>query len=276
MFTVYIDDSGCTDPAQPVAIAATIIVPSAQIARLESEWATLKQKENFSNFHTAECVARNPKSEYANWDEEKQSRVFKRVRDISKKYGLAALSFAVNKQDYDEVIPPDFRQHTGKHHFSWAIRQVLSQLYNWQLARHTHPLEYIFDWMRNDERKDEILTVLGQCEQAARDLGRDGDFQKFDFRPRSTVVGLQCADAVSWTSYQFALLQMRAVPLKSTAETAWRDFGGPLEGNGWLHAVTILRKNLQKWVTDEMTHGKSIEKFKQWEEQHKIQAKVGK
>jgi hypothetical protein len=77
MFTFYADDSG-TSPDQPVAIATVLIVPNAQIPRLENEWTTLKEKEGFSFFHTSEFVHRNPKSEFADWAKEKQEGVLRR------------------------------------------------------------------------------------------------------------------------------------------------------------------------------------------------------
>src|ERR1700678_2881378 len=99
MFTFYADDSG-TSPDQPVAIATALIVPNAQIPRLENEWTTLKEKEGFSFFHTSEFVHRNPKSEFADWAKEKQEGVLRRVWQISKKYGLIAFLCAVNKKKH--------------------------------------------------------------------------------------------------------------------------------------------------------------------------------
>jgi hypothetical protein len=113
MFTLYIDDSG-TSPSQPVAIATALIIPRIQIVRLEKEWDKFRSKENFECFHTSEFYFRNPKSEFASWDDNKQERVFRRVRQISKKYGVRAISIAVNKKDYDEVVPAEMRKHFWK------------------------------------------------------------------------------------------------------------------------------------------------------------------
>jgi hypothetical protein len=87
MFSLYIDDSG-TDPNQSIAIATALVIPAAQIIRLEREWDTLKQKHGFTEFHTSIFVARNHKSEFANWSEDQQKRLLSRVRQVSKKYGV--------------------------------------------------------------------------------------------------------------------------------------------------------------------------------------------
>jgi hypothetical protein len=92
MFTAYIDDSG-TDPQQQVANATVLIIPAARIVTLESEWNQLRKREGFSHWHTSEFVARNPKSEFANWDDPKHERVFRRVRELCKKYAAVATGF---------------------------------------------------------------------------------------------------------------------------------------------------------------------------------------
>jgi len=147
MFTVYIDDSG-TSPSQHIAIATALIIPAAQIIRLEKEWATLAGREGFTDFSMAEFVAANPKSEFANWNGDKQERVFRRIRQISKKYGLRAFSVAVNKKDYDSIVPDALRSWIGQYHYTWAVHHLLSFLNLWRSESIGRPpFEYVFHWM---------------------------------------------------------------------------------------------------------------------------------
>ena len=140
-FTTYLDDSG-TAPGQRVAIATALVIPANRIIALEGEWKHLKEKEGFTDFHTSESVARNYKSEFAKWDDVKQERVFLRVRQIIKKYGAKIYSFAVNKKDYDDLMPDDLREYVGDH-YTWAIRHLLGHLAAWRVSRHVQfPLEY--------------------------------------------------------------------------------------------------------------------------------------
>ena len=119
MFAFYMDDSG-TDPSQHVAIATALVIPATQIVRLDSEWETFRDKEKFECFRTSEFHFRNPKSEFRDWAEDKQKRVFARIQQISKKYGVRAVSVAVNKKDYDQVVPAELRGYLGKDHYSWS------------------------------------------------------------------------------------------------------------------------------------------------------------
>lgn len=88
-FTIFTSDSG-TDPKQRVANATGLIVAASRIVSLEKEWDKLRKKEGFGDFHTSEFVYRNKKSEFADWDDVKHKRVFRRVREIAKKYGAQA------------------------------------------------------------------------------------------------------------------------------------------------------------------------------------------
>jgi hypothetical protein len=177
MFTAYVDDSG-TDPHQPVAIASALIVPASRIIALEKEWNKLKTREKVTDWHTAEVVAKNPHSEFANWDDDAVARVFGRVRQITKKYGVKSVAFSVYKKDYDEAIPADLRKYSGEFHYTWAVQHLLDRLFQWRMASgSTLPLAYVFDWMESkDERRREIEDALDQAERIAAEVGCAGEF----------------------------------------------------------------------------------------------------
>jgi len=146
MFTVYIDDSG-TDPNQPMAIASALIIPAARVVALDKEWEKLTKKEGFTEFHTSECVWLNEDSEFAKWDAHKQKRVISRVRQIGKKFGVQAMSLAITKADYNELVPDWLRELAGKYHYTWAIRNMLDMLDRWAAEHRVRvPFEYIYAW----------------------------------------------------------------------------------------------------------------------------------
>jgi hypothetical protein len=277
MFTVYIDDSG-TAPDQQAAIATALIVPAARIAALEREWDTLKKKESFNSFHTSECVAFNPKSEFANWDEVKQRRVISRVRQIGEKFALNAFSIAVKKSDYDAVIPANMRKLTGKYHYTWAIRNLISFIDKWAASKHvTVPLEYIYDRMDPNAQKDakaEIETVMAQAEEMAVERGDAGRYVNYSFRRREDIPALQCADAVAWTCYRFALFAFNSTPLLSIAKDSWKDYYQ--DDKGWLLAGAMTKKQLQDWLAREQADGRWVARLAEWESKHPSKNKLGK
>ena len=175
MITVYVDDSG-TSPSQHVAIATGLLVPGLDVLRMEKEWKTLQAKEEFSDFHTSEFVARNYKSEFGKWDDVKHRRVYDRVRQIAKKYGVGALSVAVKKQDYEDVLPEDFRNLIGRNHYTWAFHHLLSIL---RARRGSHSeFEYVFDWMEEGSpEREEVVAAMGRAEEVAIEDGTPGEFQ---------------------------------------------------------------------------------------------------
>ncbi len=263
MFTVYLDDSG-TSPSQKIAVASAIIVPAIRILKMESEWETLKRKEGFSSLHASECAANNPKSEFSTWDRRKQERVFRRVREITRKHGTIGFSFSVNKNDYDEVLSDEWRNHFGIYHYTWAIRHVLKFVDQWNFDHNKmRPLEYVFDQMgtRKDKRRREVERVMDQAEAEATEHGHRGQYTNFSFRDRKDIPGLQCVDLMAWLHYQTAMHDFRAIPRHPLAEIAFQEYEKP---PFFLHAVTVSRKNLQKWIADETRNPKAIKLLQKW------------
>jgi hypothetical protein len=106
-----------------------------------------------------------------------------------------------------------------------------------------------------------------------------GDYANFHFRGRSTIAGLQCADLVAWTNYQFSLKVFRKKPLHPLALKAWHDFAAmpqtarlgfpkPLD---WNESVTIKPSHLKTWLDKEMADGRSLEYFREWEARKKTE-----
>lgn len=270
MFTVYIDDSG-TAPEQQIAIATAVIIPAARIVALDKEWETLRRREGFAEFHTSECVAANPDSEFVAWDRDKRSRVLSRIRQIGKKFGLNAVSLAIKKSDYDEIIPEEMRRLAGKYHYTWAMRNIISLLDAWAADhRVTAPFEYVYDWMdpkAQKKPKAEIDTVMAQAEDLATKRGNPGRYDKYSFRKRLDIPALQCTDLVAWTCYNFALFGLNNIPMSDIAKDCWNDYYNPSR-EAWLHVGTMTREQLTDWVHREQKDGVGIERLREWEAKH--------
>jgi hypothetical protein len=274
-FSVYIDDSG-TDPGQCVAIASAMIVPAAKIPALDREWANLTSKEGFTDFHMSVCVALNKESQFAAWDDVKQARVISRVRQIGMKFGIKAYSYAVKKVDYDVLMPDELRKYAGKYHYTWVIRHVITALDMWAAATNmTTPFEYVCDWMdpkSQKEAKDEIDTVMVQGEELASKNGNAGRYINYSFRRRQDVPLLQCTDALAWTCYRHALLTHTNSPMNPIAQESWKDYVRH-QGGAWLSAYTQKREQLADFVRREMEDGRTLARFKAFEEKKKAATK---
>jgi len=277
-FTAYIDDSG-TDPNQRVAIGTALVVPASRIPAFDDEWEKLKKKHGFSDFHTSEFVATNDESDFANWSEDKQRVVFLRVRQIIKKYGVKIYSFAVNKKDYNEVIPPDLKKYIGNH-YSWAIRYLLANLVAWRMAKGIpYPLQYLFDWMEpRDPERREIEAIMEQAEHQARQAGFPGEYINYDFRHRRDHPGLQCVDALAWMFYQISQHAFLATPCHQFAESAWKDYASTIKNEiagptDWITATSIRREDLKSWIEREKVSNKAKKIFLEWEKYKNEQEK---
>jgi hypothetical protein len=272
MFTVYLDDSG-TSPSQPIAIATGFVISTLQITRLEQEWEKFRNKYSFSDFSMAEFVAGNPKSEFAKWEDEKKKKAFQRIIQISKKFGTKAYSVAVNKRDYDDVIPDIFRNTIGRHHYTWAIHHLLSFLdTRWRSNEGGAPFEYVFHWMER-ESKSEIESAMMQAEESFVEAGEKGGYKNYSFRHSKDLPGLQCVDAICWVCYQYALFAIRNKPTNEFAEIGWRNFEGHLGEDGWLRAVTIQRPHLQDGISRMMADESVMSRLKKMQENRAFRAK---
>ena len=162
-FTLYFDDSG-TNLESPVAVAAAWIAPIGAWKKFEAEYEGIKARHGFKCFHTSECVAGNPHSEFASWDENRKSATVRRIVQVSLKYASAGWGIAINKKDYDDLVPDSLRGKMGKYHYSWAVRSLIGFVENWRESRTLEPTEYIFDRMNSDKgdagKKTEIESIF--------------------------------------------------------------------------------------------------------------------
>jgi hypothetical protein len=249
MITAFVDDSG-TAPDQKVAIASALRVESKRIVALDKEVAALALDEGFSFFHTSPCVAANPKSDFADWDLEKRKRVCGLMRKIAMKYAVSAVSVAIDRDLYDEVVSGDLRKEGGKFHYTWAVGYLVELLENWAAVHHLDhvPTEYIFDCMgetKRNERKAEIEAVM----QKAEDRKPGYYIGHYAFRSSKQTPGLQCTDILAWTCYQFALFKLNGILPHEIGKDGFWEFEGyrPKEVE-WLLAIVQTREQLKQWV----------------------------
>jgi Protein of unknown function (DUF3800) len=273
-FTVYIDDSG-TAREQKVANATVLIIPAEKILDMEKELDALKKKEGFTDFHTSVFIARNPKFEFAGWSDSKQKRVLRRMRQITRKYTSQIFSLAVNKADFDSIMPTEIRKHTGDH-FAWAMRHMLPFAQLWRSPiPNIPPYEWVFDHMEKHEpSRKQLEEIMDQAEEDSQTKrGVRGDFTNYHFRSRKLVAGLQCADLAAWTNYQFSLKVYSNKPLHPLARIVWDDFASMPSSNppgfpeplDWNYSIAIKADHLKSWVQKELADGKSLAAFREWD-----------
>jgi hypothetical protein len=264
MVNVYIDDSG-TALSQRIAVASALIIPAIRIGRLEVEWANFCEKYEITakGFHSSECVARNPKSEYANWDDTKVQKALNRVGQITKKYGVRALSFAVKKTDYDDLMPRKWKNFAGRHHYTWAIKHVFSLLRGWRDATNPdNPVEYFFDWQEGEPKK-EIETMMSQEE-----VVRPGQYEDhYSFRKRQDIPALQCTDLLAWSSLAVARQYFEGTPISEHAKRVYKDFRTH-RNETWMIGRTIGRQNLADTIRRRLVDNLEEKEKKEWYAHH--------
>lgn len=268
MFTLFLDDSG-TRPTHKIALATGLIVPSTQISRLEKEWKALSEKEDFDCFHASPCNAQD--GDFSDWPAEKVDRVFARVRQISMKYGVAAISTSVDKRHYDQEVPAEYKKYTGRHHYTFCVSYAIAFAEKWRRNPSrgiASSFEFVFDHMElNDPGRKEIEKVMAYSERAIREEGRRDEYTKYSFRDREDFPGLQCVDGIAWACNCFARHRLYEQAIPNRAEVSWKLFGGPLGAQGWLRAFTLTREALRTMFAKEQQDGRTIARFQRWEKE---------
>ncbi len=258
MFTVFIDDSG-TARSQPVAIAGALIVPALQIPALDRAWDSFRSKYGFTDFHSSVCVARNPKTEFANWGDVKVEDAFARVRQITKKYASAAFSFAVCKDDFDAEAPSEWRKSGGENHYTWAFRTLMHHLIRWHSKRRIQtPFEFMFDWAQGRD-KEEIEMLMDQF-----DVLQPEKFNgHYVFKKRKDIPGLQCADVLAWTCYGVSRFAFKGTPIPPIAKESYTDFSHYRDGS-WLRVLTFKRSALRSAIASDLADPESQKTRADW------------
>jgi hypothetical protein len=269
-FIAYLDDSG-TALEHPVAIASTLIIPANAIERLDEHWKRFIKANDFPDFHAAACAAKKSKEKhYDNWDDRKRRRIFMRVRQFCKRFGVQVFGFSVYKKTYDEVAPESYR-HYGGDYYTWALRHVLAKVREWQQARGIkEPIEHIFDWQEiGDPVRDEIEDLIGQYSEFYGGTIHHG------FQKRKEVPALQCADLIAWLCFQLAMENFHGKTMSPYADESLKDLetyrpsgGNPPLHKKWFQLATVERPKLEKWISVEIKRGISMPRFQDWYARH--------
>lgn len=246
--TIYLDDSG-TAPDQPMAVVSGLISPYPQWKKFIREWNKARKELGFDVFHSAECVASNPKSEFSQWDDRRKVRAFRRLREIVSQRSIQGFGVAVHKKDYDELVPDELRKELGMYHYTVAVRIVIGLVEQWRAARGMkEPMEYIFDRMTEKKSKIEIDAVFEQAERFTDPLHSFGIYKGcHSFRDKAEILPLQAADILAWCVYQRALHHNSSKPVHQVAVETFDYFH-----NQGLAAGTPTRSQLAEWVGREM------------------------
>ncbi|MGC1372409.1 MAG: DUF3800 domain-containing protein [Candidatus Sulfotelmatobacter sp.] len=240
-FSIYIDDSGSA-PEHKFAIAAGIVFPAKRIAAFEREWRTFLKREGMPELHASECVARNPHSPFADWDDHRVERALMRAQAIIFKFSVKAFSVGIHKQDYDEVMPQEMRLGMSRSHYVWAVSSLLGLGYDWATFAQVAPMEYVFDNVPKLEKRD-----IEESIEYSEAVYADHFSGHYSFRSRKEVAGLQAADLFAWVCYQAGRRTRFDIPMNAIAEKLWNYFRFRNRGE-WSTVQSLSREGLEMWV----------------------------
>jgi hypothetical protein len=234
----------------PRVVAAAWISPVPRWIGFNKDWETAKAKWGFDCFHTSECLAGNPKSEFGTWPETKRVKLIRRVAQLSHQRASQGFGVCVTKKDYDEVVPAPLKEKIGRFHYTWAVRTLIGLIEQWRANRTTEPTEYIFDRMqktgKDRDKKREIELIFDRCENQPDVLRRYGIFKGcYSFRDRCEVTPLQASDLLAWMVFQRGRYELTGKKPDSIAIEIFEAF----TRSGKVYANIFTREQLQDGVS---------------------------
>jgi hypothetical protein len=202
LLSAYFDDSG-THLEAPVAVIGGWIAPVGQWIRFAREWKKALLEFGIKDFHMAEFIANNQKSEFADkayWNDKRKSVVIKRLCSIIENRTSQGFCLSVRKDDYDNVVPESLRSVVGQFHYTYAVRAVLGHIELWRKTKCIkEPIEYVFDNMTKGPERTEIGRIFAEGCLLENALERYGVYDGcHSFRKRQDILPLQAADTIAW------------------------------------------------------------------------------
>jgi hypothetical protein len=179
-------------------------------------------------------------------------RVFARVRQITFKYSIRGFCIGIQKQDYDEVLPPDMKAAVGESHYTWAVSSVLGLAEDWASNRGV-PMEYVFD---NADKpiKREIENAI----KFSDTIYPDRFASHYQFRSRKDVPVLQAVDLFAWTCFQAFRKARFNHPMYPIAAES-REVYLRAKNAEWSIIQSLNREGLEKWVNENRNNPRTQE-----------------
>jgi hypothetical protein len=272
MFTVYVDDSGTHTEAK-IAAGACCVSSIRLWKRYERDWIAVEKDEGFQHFHMSAFAACRPDAwcracrrgdtdekghPWREWTERKRRRVLKRLLPIICENLRFGTGWAIVKADYDELIPTELKEKTGEP-FTYAFQCCGGQLRKWrEFYKITGPMEYVFDLMPHQSKRDEIASLFVRSIERADIAPRYGMTpQSLSFKDKKRIRQLLSADTLAWATVQELLHAegIRPINASSDAEIVCRTFelARPKMSMGYQ-----TREQLGEWARKEIAAQRSL------------------
>jgi len=253
--TVFFDDSG-THRESSIAVAACYASTVEQWKEFERNWNEAKRDAHFDIFHMAEFAA--GRGAFARWSDPQRRKLLTRLCGIINARVKVGYAVAIPKRIYDDVIRDPFRDFCGQFHYTFALRQCASRIAEWRRKYHkAASMKYVFDQMGTNQGKGEIMEVMDAAiAKSHRESETTGvpPVTGYSFETRASILPLQAADILAWTSLQQMHKRLSKRRLNWIAQLAWEElasFRGTLDVS--FYTETQLRDWADKYL-DALIH----------------------
>lgn len=189
---VYIDESG-SHAGSPVLCLAGYIFASGRANEFSQRWAKALDSYRLPFFHMVDCA--HGAAPFDGLSPEQRIAVEKEMIALIREYSEYGFAVSVYERDYDSVIPPGLKAHTGSA-YSFCVRQCLTLVKDWlNSSDFKGDVAYYFE--AGHARQCEALSILNDIFNE-RILVNHYQHAAHVFADKRKFLPLQAADLLAW------------------------------------------------------------------------------
>jgi hypothetical protein len=198
MISGYFDDSG-TSANERAAVVAGYLGSVSQWDNFCREWSQFLADYGITEMHRADLETFHGEflEEYG-WNPERRTKCVRDAHRIIKKNTYTALSAAVIKADFDEIIPDDIKKLFGGA-YGWAALMCIWQSYGW-FYKQKKPSDINWVFEAGTKGRNEFDKIMANIYRR-HDLRQQFKIWGWSFNSKK-VLPLQAADVIAYESFK--------------------------------------------------------------------------
>lgn len=254
MISVYCDDSG-THHQSRVAAVCGYISNLGQWEIFVKEWKAVLKEFKVQQMHRADLETFH--GEFLKWSKKRKIAFLNKCHSIIKRRTKVAIGSAVIKQDFEEIVPVEFRKFVGGV-YGWCAHECIIHARIWAekcQRQYSDKFQWVFE--AGTIGHGQVQTMFDSLVFTQKDR-ENWNISGVSFQPKA-VIPLQAADVIAYEVYKQVENQILDGGKNHDIRLSMRDLHRDQDEQ---YLTYWSRKRLMEWVNSTMLDGKSVKEFK--------------
>ena len=240
LYKAYLDESG-THPESEFVVVAGFVSNASEWEALSEEWMKALTEWGIPMFHMTDFESR--KGDFVSWGDEERKERLNRLLELINRYTFSNISFAVQKQSFDEILSDKAKKLCGDAYGLAAIG-----CWNTLANRAKDPtvdgwIDYVME--SGCKGSGALLGIYGAESKDPQWLN-ETRISSLDFRDKLLFPPLQAADILAYEGYKHIQRQLGT----ETRPTRYPLKQLNVPGRQWHYANEDELRNVNNYLTD--------------------------